>query len=219
LPLRQFALTKANGKQRVISAQYLQDKVIQRALLTVLEPRAEALFHDDSYAYRPKRGVAMALKKVQERVKIGQDWLVDADIAQFFDSIPHASLLKILKKFIADTATMQLIETYLKQGAHSSSLLGSRRGISQGAILSPLFCNVYLHEFDKALSDANIPFVRFADDFLLFANAKNKAEQEKHYAEKQLQKLGLTLHPEKTQIIRSHANVIFLGEPLPNPVR
>lgn len=114
---------------------------------------------------------------------------------------------------------MHLLELWLKQGAHCSSLLGSRRGISQGAILSPLFCNLYLHEFDKALADANIPFVRFADDFLLFANAKNKAEQEKVYAEKQLEKLGLKLHPDKTQVIRSHSRVIFLGEALPNPVR
>jgi RNA-directed DNA polymerase len=86
-------------------------------------------------------------------------------------------------------------------------------------VISPLFCNVYLHEFDKALSDANIPFVRFADDFLLFANTKNKAEEEKLYAEKQLKKLGLKCHPDKTQVIRSHSRVIFLGETLPNPVR
>lgn len=219
LPLRQFTLTKPNGKQRIISAQYLQDKVIQRALLTVLEPRAEALFHNDSYAYRPKRSVAMALNKTRERVKIGQDWLVDADIQQFFDSIPHPPLLKTLKKFINDTPTMQLIEQWLKQGAHSSSLLGTRRGISQGAILSPLFCNLYLHQFDQALSEANIPFVRFADDFLLFATDQHKAQQAKDYADKQLQKLGLTLHPEKTQIVRSHPKIKFLGEPLPNPAR
>ena len=218
-PLRQFPLTKPDGKQRIISAQYLQDKVIQRALLTVLEPRAEALFHEDSYAYRPQRSVALALKKVSERVKIGQDWLVDADIAQFFDSIPHSLLLKILKKFIADNQTMQLVELWLKQGVHSSSLLGSRCGISQGAILSPLFCNLYLHEFDTALADANIPFVRFADDFLLFATTQNKAESAKVYAQKQLSKLGLALHPDKTQVVRSSSKVIFLGEVLPNPAK
>ena len=161
----------------------------------------------------------MALNKTRERVKIGQDWLVDADIQQFFDSIPHPPLLKTLKTFINDTPTMQLIEQWLKQGAHSSSLLGTRRGISQGAILSPLFCNLYLHQFDQALSEANIPFVRFADDFLLFATDQHKAQQAKHYADKQLQKLGLTLHPEKTQIVRSHPKIKFLGEPLPNPAR
>lgn len=177
------------------------------------------MFHDDSYGYRPHRGVDTALKKVRERVKTGQDWLVDADISQFFDSIPHAQLLKLLKKFIADPPTLQIISLWLQQGAHSSSLLGARRGIPQGAVLSPLFCNVYLHEFDLALAQANIPFVRFADDFLLFATSQTKAGQARQYAEKQLGKLGLSCHPDKTQVIRSNAKVIFLGEALPNPVR
>ena len=219
LPLRQFPLRKPDGKQRIISVQYLQDKLIQRALLTVLEPKAEAIFHDDSYAYRPRRGVALAVNKVRERVKVGQDWLVDADIEKFFDSIPNAPLIKLLKKFVNDNEAMSLIELWLKQGAHHSSLFGSRRGISQGAVLSPLFCNLYLHEFDKALTKANIPFVRFADDFLLFSNAKHKAEKERDFAEKQLDKLGLKLHPNKTQVVRSHSRLIFLGETLPNPNR
>ncbi len=116
LPLRQFPLKKPNGKQRIISAQYLQDKVIQRSLLTVLEPKAEALFHEDSFGYRPRRGVGLALKRVKERVRIGQDWLVDADIESFFDSIPHSPLLKLLNRFVDDAAAMRLIELWLKQG-------------------------------------------------------------------------------------------------------
>ncbi len=86
-------------------------------------------------------------------------------------------------------------------------------------MLSPLFCNLYLHEFDRALVKANIPFVRFADDFLLFANARAKAEKELEFAGRQLDKLGLRLHPEKTQVVRSHPRVRFLGESLPSPAR
>lgn len=82
-PLRQFPLRKPDGKQRVLSAQYLRDKFVQRAMLTVLEPRAEAIFHNDSYAYRPGRNVGMALDKARERIRIGQAWLVDADIKKF----------------------------------------------------------------------------------------------------------------------------------------
>ena len=108
--LRQFPMKKPDGRQRVISAQYLQDKLIQRALLIVLEPRAEAIFHDDSYAYRPRRSVAMAMNKVRERIKIGQDWLVDADITSFFDNIPHNILIKILKGFITDKETIVLVK-------------------------------------------------------------------------------------------------------------
>ena len=215
--LRQFPLRKPDGRQRIISAQYLQDKLIQRAVLIVLEPRAEAIFHDDSYAYRPKRSVDMAMSKVRERVKIGQDWLVDADITSFFDNIPHKTLIKILKKFVPDKETMVLIEKWLKAGAHQSSLLGTRKGISQGAILSPLFCNLYLHQFDIALTRANIPFVRFADDFLLFTDSERNAQRAKDFAEQQLNQLGLTLHPQKTSIARSSPALVFLGKKLPKP--
>ena len=214
--LRQFALKKPDGRQRIISAQYLQDKLLQRALMIVLEPRAEAMFHNDSYAYRPRRSVIMAVTKAKERIKIGQDWLVDADIKSFFDEIPHKPLIKTLRRFINDTEAMKLIEKWLKTGAHHSSLLGKRKGISQGAILSPLFCNLYLHAFDSALSKANIPFVRYADDFLLFTNSEENAHNAKDFAVKQLAKLGLKIHPQKTRIARSNKSIIFLGKHLPN---
>jgi RNA-directed DNA polymerase len=217
LPLRQFPLLKPDGKRRILSAHYLKDKFVQRSLLIILEPRAEKLFHNDSYAYRPGRSVSSALEKVRERVRIGQAWLVDADITKFFDSIPHKQLVKILKSFIRDAGSMQLIEKWLVQGAHHQSLLRSRRGICQGSILSPLFCNLYLHQFDIALAKANIPFVRFADDFLLFTANRKKALAAQDFADRQLQKIGLSLHPGKTQIIRSSKDVCFLGEPLPNP--
>ena len=161
-PMRQFTMKKASGGMRILSAQYLRDKLVQRALLIVLEPRAEKIFHPDSYAYRPGRSVAMALARVRERVRVGQSWLVDADIRTFFDSIPHRELIRVLKRFLRDTSALDLIEKWLVQGAHHTSLLRSRRGISQGAVLSPLFCNLYLNRFDKALSCKNIPFVRFA---------------------------------------------------------
>ncbi|NKB64822.1 MAG: Retron-type reverse transcriptase [Gammaproteobacteria bacterium] len=214
-PLRQFPMRKPDGGQRVLSAQYLRDKFVQRALLIILEPRAESLFHNDSYAYRPNRNVQLALEKVRERVKIGQYWLVDADIKKFFDSIPHKPLLSQLSGFLKDPDALRLVNKWIKLGAHQSSFLSSPRGISQGAILSPLFCNLYLNQFDQALAKANIPFVRFADDFLLFATSKDEAIKDMQFAEKKLSQLKLDLHPEKTQIIKSSPQVIFLGERLP----
>lgn len=214
-PLRQFTLPKPDGKQRVISAQYLKDKLVQRALLIVLEPNAEAIFHHDSYAYRRGRSVQMALAKARERIRIGQDWLVDADISKFFDNIPLTPLQKVLKAFVKDSDALNIIDKWLKQGVHSSSLFGTSRGISQGAILSPLFCNLYMNTFDQALADAHIPFVRFADDFLLFAADQGKAEKALAFAGKKLTQMGLELHPNKTRVVRSSRKVIFLGEPLP----
>lgn len=218
-PLRQFTMRKPDGRQRVLTAQYLKDKLVQRALLTVLEPRAEKLFHDDSFAYRPQRNVAQALGKVRERVRIGLDWLVDADIESFFDSIPHRPLLRVLDRFVDDRAAMSLIARWLDQGAHVRSLLSTPRGIAQGAILSPLFCNLYLHSYDQALDKAKIPFVRFADDFLCFAPSREAAQRAHDYAERALNRLDLRLHPTKTQVVRSSHEVVFLGEPLPRPAR
>ena len=210
-PMRQFTMEKPSGGIRILSAQYLRDKLVQRALLIVLEPRAEQIFHPDSFAYRPGRSVAKALARVRERIRIGQNWLVDADIRSFFDSIPHKILLRVLKGFIRQGDTMRLIEQWLAQGAHHASLLRRRRGISQGAILSPLFCNLYLTRFDDSLSRANIPFVRYADDFLLFADSRSRAEKALAYAAAELEKLGLQIHPEKTRVVRAGPHVQFLG--------
>ena len=218
-PLRQFTMKKPDGRQRVLSAQHLKDKWLQRALLIVLEPRAEALFHNDSYAYRPARGVEQAIGKVRERVRVGMDWLVDTDIQSFFDAIPHKPLIKVLESFIKDRATMKLIRQWLQQGCHRTSLLGTRRGISQGAILSPLFCNLYLHSFDQSLSRQNIPFVRYADDFLLFADTKANAGAALDFARIEIENLALQLHPKKTRCVRSGPEVVFLGKPLPHPSR
>lgn len=216
-PLRQFPMKKPDGKIRVISAQHLQDKLVQRAILIVLEPQAEALFHHDSYAYRRGRNVDMALDKARERIRIGQEWLVDADITKFFDNIPLSPLQKRLRTLIRDAAALDLIAKWLKQGAQTVNFLGTDRGISQGVILSPLFCNLYMHDFDQAMSKANIPFVRFADDFLLFLNSEKQAEKARHYAKLQLERMGLELHPEKTQVVRSSPKVVFLGQALPQP--
>ncbi len=214
-PMRRFAMKKTDGSDRVLSAQYLRDKLVQRALLLVLTPRAEAVFHSDSFAYRPGRNVAMALARVRERVMIGQDWLVDADIRSFFDSIPHKQLLRVLDNFVGDRGAMRLIRQWLACGAHHSSLLARRRGIAQGAILSPLFCNLYLTDFDNRLASRNIPFVRFADDFLLFADSRARAEKALEFAGRALGRLGLELHPDKTGIVRSGPAVRFLGQRLP----
>lgn len=218
-PLRQFTIPKSDGKKRVISSQYLRDKFLQRAFLIVLEQRAETIFHNDSYAYRPHRGVKDALHKTRERVYCGLDWLVDADIKHFFDQISHKILRQKLKSFIADKEVLAFFDLWLKQGAHHASFLGSSRGIAQGAILSPLMCNLYLHEFDLALTKANIPFVRYADDFILFASTKTEAEKAHAFVGKLLNKFGLVLHPEKTSIVRSSPRVYFLGESLPTPKR
>lgn len=216
-PLRQFTIQKGDGKQRVLSALGLRDKLIQRAVLSVLEPIGEQLFHNDSFGYRPRRNVEMAHRRAGERIRCGLPWLVDADIAKFFDNIPHRPLQKTLKQYIPDRELLALIDLWLAEGASSSSFLGTRRGVAQGAVISPMLCNFYLHDLDMALAGKNIPFVRFADDFLLFAPDEQRANDALKFVDQKLKSMGLGLHPDKTRVARSHRGLIFLGLPLPTP--
>ena len=218
-PLRLFNIPKPNGKKRRITAHYLKDKLLQRALLIVLNPRAEARFHNDSYGYRKNRGVDGAMAKVTERVRAGLDWLVDADIETFFDSIPHRRLHKTLKHFVRDRRTERLMHTWLEQGAHSNSILRGSQGIAQGSILSPLYCNLYLHDLDVAMAKRHIPFVRYADDFILQVETRGAAEAALQHTVEQLKLLGLRLNEKKTRIVRSSPEVVFLGKPLPRVCR
>jgi len=216
-PLRQFTIEKGDGKQRVLSALSLRDKLIQRAVLGVLEPIGEQLFHNDSYGYRPRRNVEMAHRRACERIQCGLPWLVDADIAKFFDNIPHRPLQKVLRQYIPDRELLALIDLWLAEGASALSFLGTRRGVAQGAVISPILCNFYLHELDTALAGKNIPFVRFADDFLLFAPDEQRANDALKCVDQKLKAMGLELHPDKTRVARSHRGLIFLGLPLPTP--
>lgn len=214
-PLRQFAIAKASGGQRVISAACLRDKVAQRLVLGVIEPIGEALFHHDSYAYRPSRNVDMAVSRARERILCGLHWLVDADIRQFFDRIPHRALRKLLRQHVPDRAMLALIDRWLEVNTSHAGPFTGRRGISQGALISPFLCNLYLHQLDTALTRHDIPFVRYADDLLLFCADRAAAETALKFLREQLRQLGLELHPDKTRVVTAGPKVTFLGRRLP----
>ena len=162
--VRMFSVLKGDGKKRIISALTLRDKLAQRAVLSVLNPIGEAMFHHDSYGYREGRTIDMVMQRVKENLNCGCFWLVDADIKSFFDSIPHHLLKKKLKGTIPDKALLDLIFVWLDVGAPRTGILSKRRGIPQGGVISPFLCNFYLTEFDNYLTGNNLPFVRFADD-------------------------------------------------------
>lgn len=175
--VRIFPVTKADGRKRIISALTLRDKLAQRAVLTVLNPIGENLFHQDSFGYRPGRSIDAVMARVNEHLRCGYLWLVDADIKSFFDEIPHAPLQKKLKKIVPDREVYNLLIKWLDIGAPRTGILARRRGIPQGGVLSPFFCNVYLTELDTYLTRNNLPFVRFADDFLVFTSSKQAAQE------------------------------------------
>lgn len=213
--VRMFPVEKGDGGQRIISALTLRDKIAQRAVLTVLEPQTEAMFHHDSFGYRPGRTIDMALAKVRENMLCGRNWLVDADIENFFDTIPHTPLVKLLRQIIADRELIHLIKRWLDVGAPRTGFLGKRRGIPQGAILSPLLCNVYLTRFDEHLAGNNLPFVRYADDFLIFTPDRQQAQAALECARQGLKMLGLRLSKKKTRVVQAGPHVQFLGRKLP----
>jgi group II intron reverse transcriptase/maturase len=213
--VRMFSVLKGDGKRRIISALTLKDKLAQRAVLTVLNPIGEAMFHHDSYGYRPGRSIDTVMQRVKENVNCGYFWLVDADIQSFFDMIPHSLLKKKLKKIIPDHQLLKLIFQWLDVGAPRTGILSKRRGIPQGGVISPFLCNCYLTGFDQYLTSNNLPFVRFADDFLIFTPSKNHTRLALACAAKGLKKLDLTLNNRKTHIVPSSPRVIFLGRKLP----
>ncbi|MCP4118556.1 MAG: Retron-type reverse transcriptase [Desulfobacteraceae bacterium] len=218
-PVRMFPVLKGNGKKRIISALTLRDKLAQRAVLEVITPMGEALFHHDSFGYRPGRSIDGAMARVREQVTCGYSWLVDADIRSFFDTIPHGPLMKQVKRAIPDRDLVALIKAWLETGAPRTGILAQRRGIPQGGVISPFLCNLYLTEFDLFLTRKNLPFVRFADDFLVFTPNRKAAEAAMAGVKKGLDRLGLELHNQKTRIVKSGPGVIFLGRKLPGGYR
>jgi len=213
-PVRFFPVNKGDGKQRIISAHTLRDKMAQRAILIVLEPIFEKIFHHDSFGYRPGRSVQMALSRVKEYIGCGLKWIIDADIQNYFDNIPHNHLLKSFKKFHNDRKLLHLIHQWLDVGTARRGFLSQSKGIPQGAVLSPLLCNIYLTRFDNDMARKNLPFVRFADDFLVFTQSKKEAQTAYAYVEKCLNRLRLALNTEKSRVTSCGPHIKFLGQQL-----
>jgi len=216
--VRYATVAKADGRKRTISAFTLRDKVAQRAVLTVIEKYGEKIFHPDSYAYRRGRSVEMAVSKAREYILCDLTWLVDADIFHFFDEIPHGPLKKVIRNVVPDKQIQKLIYGWIDIGAPKTGLIQKRKGIPQGAIISPFLCNIYLSDFDNHLNRLNLPFVRFADDFLVFTPNQKAAEKAFGAVKNKLKKMGLSLNEKKSRIVKSSPKVKFLGRKLPKPI-
>jgi len=214
-PTRFFPVSKGNGKTRIISSVCLRDKVAQRAVLSVLEPLGEKRFHHNSFGYRPGRTIDMALARVREYMLCGMEWVVDADIKGYFDNIPHPPLMKQVKRWVNDARVTDMVRRWIDIGIPRRGFLSQAKGIPQGAVISPFLCNLFLTAFDNDMDAGNLPFVRFADDFLVFAKSKRDAQNAHKYVETSLGKLKLQLHPQKTRVTHCGPHVRFLGRKLP----
>jgi RNA-directed DNA polymerase len=201
------------NETRPLGIPTVRDRVVQGAIVNVIEPIFERDFARHSYGFRPERGCKDALRRVDQLLQRGYVQVVDADLKGYFDSIPHARLLERLAAKIADGPVLRLIESFLT----ADILDGASRwipesGAPQGAVLSPLLSNIYLDPLDQLMAEHGIEMVRYADDFVILCRTANDAAQALDVVRQWVADNGLTLHPTKTRIVDSRTESFdFLG--------
>ncbi len=210
-PLRRIYIPKEDGKQRPISIPALEDKILQKAAVTLLNAIYEQDFYECSYGFRPRRSPHHALDEVGNvicRRPIG--WVLEADISGYFDSIVRRQLMEMIERRVKDGSVLRLIGKWINVGViDEGRLLQSETGTGQGQVISPLLGNIYLHYvldewFEQEVKPrlrGEAHEVRYADDFILCFEYREDAERVLEVLKKRFAKYGLTLHPEKTRLI------------------
>ncbi|WP_298572050.1 reverse transcriptase domain-containing protein [uncultured Aliiroseovarius sp.] len=197
-------IRKPNGQPRLLRIPGLADRVAQTSCHMVLSTKLDRRMSRDSFAYRPARSVRDALNRL-DKLAPRNAWVLDADIRAFFDRVPHGPLQDELGIWISDPRIMHLIMLWLRS-------FGKGRSLAQGAPISPLLANMALHPLDMAFSFRDIPFVRYADDFVALGKSRKDVDRVRAVAQKVLRRRGLELNHEKTQIMKLSEGIHFLGQ-------
>lgn len=224
--VRRVLIPKPGGGERPLGIPTIRDRVVQTAVVLVLEPIFEADFEDNVYAYRPERSAHDALAEVRRRLYEGQEHVVDADVKQYFDTIPHAELLQSVARRVSDGKILRLLKLWLKSPVEERDGDGTRRmtggkkskqGTPQGGVISPLLANIYINRLLRHWRQTGAcerlgQIICYADDFVIVCASRRQAEESLAQVSRWLEKLGLALHPTKTRLCQAREEPFdFLG--------
>jgi len=199
-------------KLRPLGIPAVRDRIAQEVIRRLLEPIFEPLFHDCSFGFRPKRSCHQAIKRVLSFHEQGDRVTLDADIAGFFDNIPHKLIVDAVAEEVADGNILNLVKKFLAAGVMDNGVFKPTSiGTPQGGVVSPLLANIVLNKLDGRLEEAGYRFVRYADDFVVVCKDRKQAEAALMLVEKIMTELGLKLSPEKTKIASYGKGYEFLG--------
>ncbi len=190
-------------EKRPLGVPVVRDRIVQGALLQVIEPIFERDFAPQSYGFRPGKGCKDALRRVEELLRSGYHWVVDADLKSYFDLIPQKALLQCIEEKIADGRVLGLLEQMLQAGVMDSAKgwQPTEQGTPQGAVISPLLSNIYLNGLDWQMAQKSFEMVRYADDFIVLCRDQQQAQRALEEVRHWVEANGLILHPHKTRLV------------------
>jgi RNA-directed DNA polymerase len=211
--VKRVEIPKPDGGIRKLGIPAVMDRVCQQALVQRMEPIFEPGFVDCSFGYRKGRSPHDAMRKVWRELSVGNFWILDADLRQFFDTIDQEKLIGLIAEKISDGRVLQLVRDMLRSGVMEGRYWRpTLTGVPQGGVASPLWSNIFLTPFDRAMTKAGFRLTRWADDFVVVCRTKKEAEQALAFAERFLrEELGVQLNAQKTRVVHISHGFEFLG--------